>query len=65
MGETFMRYAMEISEEMNEKISYYSNTVNNSKYIDLKTTIHNQFKLIFTYTNAVDYILNKISSKNS
>jgi len=41
-------------EEMNEKISYYSDVKNNLKYIDLKMAIHNQFKSIYTYINAVD-----------
>lgn len=58
------KYANEISfetpEEMNEKISYYSNPANNRRYVDLKIAIHDQFKTSFTYINAIEHILKYI-----
>lgn len=44
-------------EEMNEKISYYSDSANNKKYLDLKIAIHDEFKTSFTYKNAIEYII--------
>ena len=51
----------ESAEEMNEKITYYSNTENNARYFDLKVAIHELFKCNFTYHNAVGYILKRIA----
>jgi hypothetical protein len=61
-------FAYEISfetpEELNEKISYYSDTANNMRYLDLKVAIHELFKSSFTYVNAIDHILKRIAPLN-
>jgi hypothetical protein len=53
--------SFETPEEMNEKISYYSDTANNARYFDLRIAIHELFKSSFTYANAVDHILKRIA----
>ena len=63
---TICPYATEVSfetpEEMNEKIAYYSDASNHSRYYDLKIAIYESFKSNFTYANTIDYIFNKINS---
>jgi len=56
--------SFETPEEMNEKITYYSDTTNNARYFDLKVAIHEQFKSSFTYVNAIDHILKCIAPLN-
>lgn len=57
-------YANEISfetpEEMNEKISFHTDIANNKRHLDIKEAIYEEFKLKFTYKNAVTHILKNI-----
>lgn len=53
----------ETPEEMNEKVSYYSDTANTAHYFDLKVAIHELFKSSFTYVNSVDHILKRIAPR--
>jgi len=56
--------SFETPEEMNEKITYYSDTANNARYFDLKVAIYEQFKLSFTHVNAINQILKRIEPPN-
>lgn len=57
--------SFETPEEMHEKIAYYTDTENNTRYFDLKFALHEQLKSSVTYTNAVELIFKKIASENA
>ena len=52
--------SFETPEEMNEKISYFSTSENNKKYLELKNECLKLFSLEFNYEKRMSHILNEL-----
>lgn len=57
--------SFESPEEMNEKIEYFSAPQHNTRYLDLKMALHDEFKSRFTYSMAIDHIMNCVANTNN
>jgi Glycosyl transferases group 1 len=53
--------SFETPDEMNEKISYFSNYENNKKYLELKNESLKLFSLEFSYEKRISHILNELN----